>query len=75
MIDPSGDVGGKIAKKLARFENSKYYLAIFVWPDSFEHFGVVRNVAVESGFQYRLVPFPEGEKIYTGAGAGKATVQ
>ncbi len=73
-VDPTGDADGGIAKRLTQFDSTKHYLAIFVWPDSFDHFATVRDVAMTHGFQYRLVPFPEGERIFTSERAGPAKV-
>ncbi len=74
VVDPTGDADGRIAGRLKQFDSTSHYLAIFVWPDSFDQFATVRDVAINHGFQYRLVPFPEGEKIFTGAPAGPAKV-
>lgn len=66
-VDPKGDAGGAVAARLSAFDKDQHYLAVFVSPNSFGHFATVRNVMVRLQFGYRLVPFPEGLKIYLGA--------
>ena len=73
-VDPAGRNRAALAGKLGAFDPNKHYLAIFVWPDSFEHFGVVRDLMVDKRFEYRLVPFPENGKIYIGAAEGDVIV-
>lgn len=73
-VDPAGRNRAALAGKLGSFDPDKHYLAIFVWPDSFEHFGVVRDLMVEKQFEYRLVPFPADGKIYIGAAEGDVIV-
>jgi len=63
-----------LAGKLDAFDPDKHYLAIFVWPDSFEHFGVIRDLMVQKHFEYRLVPFPADGKIYIGPAEGDVIV-
>ncbi len=65
-VDPAGDHRHAITNKLAIFDKEKHYLKIFVWPDSFEHFSVVRTVIVAKGFQYSLNPIPADGKIFIG---------
>lgn len=67
-VDPEGTNPADVAARFSAFDSETYYVAIFVWPDSFEHFGVVRSIMVRQEFEYRLVPFPEDGKIYLGAG-------
>ena len=66
-IDPTGDRDNAVSRRLAAFDKDRHYLKIFVWPDSFEHFAVVRTVMVAGQFEYSLNPFPEDGKIYLGA--------
>jgi len=73
-VDPTGANRGTLANRLDAFDPGKHYLAVFVWPDSFEHFAVIRDLMVEKRFEYRLVPFPENEKIYVGGLEGEVIV-
>jgi hypothetical protein len=73
-VDPEGGNLTDVADKLTAFDKETYYLAIFVWPDSFEHFGVIRSIIVRQEYEYRLVPFPEDGKIYLGPGSDDVIV-
>ena len=73
-VDPAGRNRAALAGKLSAFDPNKHYLAIFVWPDSFEHFGVIRDLMVDKRFEYRLVPFPADGKIYIGTAEGDVIV-
>jgi len=46
-----------------------------VWPDSFEHFPIVRQILVEAGFEYQLQPFAADGKVSLGASANSNLVQ
>jgi len=74
-VDPRGGNAAEIDERFAGFDSGQYYLAIFVWPDSFQHFNAVKERMVSKQFEYRLVPFPADTKIYLGASAAKAKVQ
>ncbi len=62
-VNLQGDPAGAVAARVTEFDKDHDYLAIFVWPDSFRYFAVVKNIMVRNGFEYRLVPFPGGDKI------------
>ncbi|HUY34066.1 MAG TPA: hypothetical protein VMV69_15060 [Pirellulales bacterium] len=66
-IEADGASRQALTAKLAAFEKEDYYLAVFVWPDSFAHFRELKAVMVGQGYEYRLVPLPQGEKVYMGA--------
>jgi hypothetical protein len=63
-----------VVARLAGFNKDKDYLAIFVWPDSFDQFKELRGVMVDLGFSYRLVPMPPGQE-WIQEGAPPAHVQ
>jgi len=73
-VDPKGDRGGAIAARLSAFDKDQHYLAVFVSPDSFGHFATIRNAMVRLQFEYRLVPIPDGLKIYVAAGNQGPTI-
>lgn len=62
----AGGENAEIAGRLKQFEISDYYIAAFVWPDSFGKFKQLRETLVQHGFEYRLVPLAAGEKVYMG---------
>ncbi|HEY2250577.1 MAG TPA: hypothetical protein VGH74_05935 [Planctomycetaceae bacterium] len=76
-IDPRGDAGREIARKLSQNDNSRIFLTLFVWPDSFAHFAAVRDVMVRLKFDYQLVPMLSTvTRIGVGPGSqSEATVQ
>ena len=65
-IHSAGGDGDKITARLKQFDNGDYYIAAFVWPDSFALFRHVRDSIVKNGFEYRLVPVAAGGKVYMG---------
>ena len=52
------------------FDRDEDYLALAVWAGSFDTFQHVKAIAVELGFDYRLIPLEQGDKISLGGGAG-----
>lgn len=74
-VNPAGDPSGAVSAKLAGWDPSQHFIAICVWPDSFEHFPVVRQILVEAGFEYQLQPFPADGKVSLGASATSNLVQ
>ena len=66
QVSLTGDSDGAIEDRLATFDKDSHYLKIFVWPDSFEHFSMLRNIVLDKGFDYNLNPFPEDGKIRVG---------
>jgi hypothetical protein len=59
----TGDPSGAIAHKLADWDASQFFVAVIVWPDSFEQFVTVRQILVERGLEYQLIPLPERERV------------
>jgi hypothetical protein len=55
-IDARGDASGVVAKKLASWDPRRNFITVFVWPDSFEHYFVMRQHLLERGFEYQLRP-------------------
>ena len=70
-----GSNSEQIAEKLSSFEKEKNYLSILVYKDSFGNFESLKNEMIRSGFEYQLVPFPDGEKAYIGDQTEPALVQ
>ena len=66
QVSLTGDNDSAIEDRLAKFDKDRYYLSIFVWPDSFEHFSMVRNIVLHKGFNYGLNPFPEDGRVRVG---------
>ncbi|MFO7906690.1 MAG: hypothetical protein R6U98_28805 [Pirellulaceae bacterium] len=52
-----------IRKKLEPFSNTRAYLALGVWEDSFDSFIELKNVLVELGYEYRVIPAQVGDEI------------
>lgn len=74
-INPAEESNAPLARVIADFDKSKHYLAIFVWPDSFEHFAPIRDALVRAQFEYRLVVLPDGEKVPVTSSAVRPLVQ
>ena len=74
-IAVDGSNSEQIAEKLSSFEKENKYLSILVYKDSFANFESLKNEMIRSGFEYQLVPFPDGEKAYIGNQTEPALVQ
>lgn len=74
-VNPAGDTSGTVSARLAGWDPAQHFVAICVWPDSFEHFSVVRQILVEDGFEYQLQPFPADGKVSLGPSATSNLVQ
>ena len=48
-----------LLEALTGIDPGGYYLTIGVWEDSFDRFGSLKNVLVDLGFEYRLIPMEE----------------
>lgn len=64
-----------VEARFREFNPDRHYIAIFVWPDSFPHFSVVKDVLVAMQYEYRLVPITEEGKVYIGPARGPRKVQ
>jgi len=62
-VNLAGDTTGAVAQKFSGWNPAQHFIAVAVWPDSFEHFPVVRQILVEKGFEYQLLPMPEGARV------------
>lgn len=62
-ISESGSMRDAMRTKLQRFPKGTVYLAIGVWDDSFDPFIELKNVLVELGYEYRVMPVKVGQAI------------
>ncbi|QDT28782.1 hypothetical protein Enr10x_41280 [Gimesia panareensis] len=85
-IEPVSSAGIKISKddnaiqeplerRLSDFKPSQHYIAVFVSPDSFEEFAVLKDLMVQKGFEYRLEPYTPDQKVYIGPTQNAKNVQ
>jgi hypothetical protein len=63
VVNPAGGSTGTFSQKFKGWQPSQHFIAVAVWPDSFEHFPAVRQVLVEQGFEYQLLPMPDGARV------------
>jgi len=64
-----------IRSKFSGFNKQQHFITIVVWADSFKEFTAVKDVIVAEGFEYRLVPFSNNDKVRIGATADPGLVQ
>ena len=62
-VDPAGDKSGQLGQKLAGWNPQQHFISITVWPDSFVHFPALRQLLVERGFEYELMPLADGDRL------------
>jgi hypothetical protein len=60
----------QLEARLKAFDPRRHYFAVIVWEDSFEACQMLKNVMVESGFEYRLLLLPDGESATDRGGKG-----
>lgn len=71
---PRGDAGRALVEStLQQIKPDISYVAVFVWPDSYGQFRQMKEVLVQRGFEYRLVPMPATANTLT-EGASSAKV-
>lgn len=75
IVKPDGSNVDEVARRLEPFDESKHFIAIVVWDDSFEHFQIVKDAAVRGNYEYQLIPMSRNEKIYIGEATEQPTVQ
>jgi len=56
----------QLDRRLNEFDSNTHHLTIFVWPDSYAEFAIVKDRLVSNRFEYALEPLPEGEKLRFG---------
>lgn len=61
---------GKIRERLSQFSPRMCVIAIIVRPDSYGHFNTLRDVLLDEGFEYRLMPMNEEGTVADRGGAG-----
>jgi hypothetical protein len=61
-----GGENAEIAERLKQFAKDEYYVAAFVWSNSFREFKQLKETLVHHGFEYRLVPVAASDKVYMG---------
>lgn len=55
-----------VADRLAGVASDDAYVSVFVWPDSFAHFRLLKDALVSRRFEYRLVPMTDEGKVVIG---------
>jgi len=73
-VDSTSESRQRMIRSLKRFLPSEYYLAVVARPDSYGSFQHFREVVVESGFEYRLIP-ATSEDRYVDRGGKEGFVQ
>lgn len=61
---------GKIRERLSHFSPRSCVMAVVVRPDSYGHFSVLRDVLLDEGLEYRLMPMDEEGKVADRGGVG-----
>lgn len=66
-IDESDQSRADLDARLRSLDSETDYLAVFVWPDSFAQFRLLKDQLVSGGFEYRLVPMTVDGKVVRNA--------
>ena len=76
VVDPKGNNVSQIKGKFSGIPPSSFFIRIYVWPDSFEHFEAVREAIQDLGLKTLLEPGEDNLEIVIGGGSsGPAYVQ
>lgn len=67
LIEDSEQSRAALDGRLRALDSQSDYLAIFVWPDSFASFRVLKDILVTRHFEYRLVPMTTDGKVVRNA--------
>ncbi|MBI2826549.1 MAG: hypothetical protein HYX69_17900 [Planctomycetia bacterium] len=70
VLEKGVDAERRIREKLSGFDPRTMYVAVVIWEDSFAQFQILKNVLVERGLEYRLMPTEEGTEISDHGGTG-----
>jgi len=75
-VDASDEnaVKRKIKDMLQSAAPATTYIGVFVYGDSVDSFYIVRDILMEAGFRYELLPTPDDQKVTFG-GTGSTQVQ
>ena len=66
-IDRSEGFVKEMRRRLGPFKPSTHYVALAVWPDSYEQCDIMRDLLIdELKFEYQLIPLKEDEPVTTG---------
>lgn len=60
----------EIRQRLKRFAPDDWYVTLVVRPDSFEEFVFLRDVLIDLGYRYRLMPAADGTRVIDRGGRG-----
>jgi hypothetical protein len=66
-IDANEGFVRELRRRLAPFKPSTHYVALAVWPDSYEQCEILRDLFIdELKFEYQLIPLSKDEPATTG---------
>lgn len=75
-VDPLGGSANEIRAKFNGIASESFFIKLWVWPDSYEHFEAVRDVLESLQLRYALMPMEEdGQIVIGGSSSGPAFVQ
>lgn len=60
----------QIRDRLRQFDPSDVYMVVVVRQDTFPHFRILRDILIEMGFEYRLMPMQDGTAVRDRGGSG-----
>lgn len=75
------ELAGQVAPELqnltpapqnGRGEEQCHYVVLYVWPDSFQQAGLLRDILINKGFNYSLILMKQTERLHISAEAGPA---
>jgi len=69
--DDATESMAQLRDRLKPFRPNRDYIAVLVWPDSFDSFQYLKKVLVDSGFEYRLIPAEQDDVFRDRGGSGK----
>lgn len=65
-LDNAARLQAALRSQLSAVPARERYLAFSVWEDSFEEFATLKQVAIDLGYEYRVLAIRDGETVYSG---------
>lgn len=66
VLNPASEDLSGVETSFAPFDKERYFVALVVWPDSFEHCQLAKTALVRGGFEYQLIPWSGERRLYIG---------
>jgi len=74
-VDGTENVKQQIRSMFRNHHSNNEFLSVIVYGDSADHWYIIRDLLVATGFKYELIPTADDTPWILGGGSGSASVQ